>query len=200
MSGHVLFPVVLALGAACVGGAYASVAAAPLLSQRVLAANELPGFVPDRVQTPGDSKGWAKIAPDALVNVAARLQFEGFSGAVREDLKATKSDRGALSIVVRLRSSAAATRELGLQRRDYANESRRLHGHTTTFIPVRSIPGAYGFTASDPGGGSGVNVIFADGRFVYHVGAGWSAGASDPPTRQAIVSAANHLYARVHTP
>jgi hypothetical protein len=198
--GRLLFPVVLALGAACAGASYATVAAAPSLSQRVLAANELPGFVPDRVQAPGDAKGWAKIAPGALVNVAARLQFEGFSGAVREDLKATKSDRGALSIVVRLRSRAAASRELGLQRRDYASESSRLHGHTTTFFPVRSVPGAYGFTASDPGGGSGVNVIFADGRFVYHVGAGWSGGASDPPTKQAIVSAAHHLYSRIHTP
>ena len=198
--GRLVFPVGLALGAACVGGGHASFAAAPLLSHRVLAANELPGFVPDRVQTPGDPVAWAKIAPGALVNVAARLQSEGFSGAVREDLKASKSDRGALSIVVRLRSRAAATRELGLQRRDYASESRRLHGHTTTPFPVRSIPGAYGFTASDPGGGSGVNVIFADGRFVYHVGAGWSAGASDPPTKQAIVSAAHHLYTRVHSP
>jgi hypothetical protein len=198
--GRLVFPVVLALGVVSVGGAYESFAAAPLLSHRVLVANELTGFVPDRVQTAGDPVAWAKIAPGALVNVAARLQFEGFSGAAREDLKATKSDRGALSIVVRLRSRAAATRELGLQRRDYATESRRLHGHTTTLFAVGSIPGAYGFTASDPGGGSGVNVIFADGRFVYHVAAGWSAGVDDPPTKQAIVSAAHHLYARVHSP
>jgi hypothetical protein len=151
------------------------------------------------VQTTVDPDDWAKIAPDALVNVAARLRFEGFTGAVREDLKASKSDRGALSIVVGLRSPAAAMRELGLQRREYATESRRLHGHTTTPFAVRSIPGAYAFTATDPSGGSGINVIFADGRFVYHVGAGWGPGASDPPTKQEVAAAAHRLYNRVHS-
>jgi hypothetical protein len=187
----------MALALTCVGGAAAALSAPPSLSHRVLAAGELPGFVPDRVQTAGSADEWAKIAPGALVNVAARLRFEGFSGAVREDLKASTSDRGAISIVVRLRSAAAATRELGLQRRDYRTEARRLPGHATTAFPVPSIPGAYGYTASDPGGGAGVNVIFADGRFVYHVGAGWGAGASDPPTKRSVVSAARHLYDRV---
>lgn len=195
----VLLVVLLSFGVASVTAASARFSGVPSLAHRVLAANELPGFVPDRVQTTADADEWAKIAPDALVNVAARLRFEGFSGGVREDLKATKSDRGALSIVVRLRSQAAASRELGLQRRDYATESRRLHGHTTTPFAVRSIPAAYAFTATDPGGGFGINVIFADGRFVYHVGAGWGQGASHPPTKQDVVAAVTRLYNRVRT-
>lgn len=199
MQGRATLSLVLACGTASVGAAYAALATAPSLSDRVLRANELPGFVPDRVQTTADADDWAKIAPDALVNVAARLRFEGFGGAAREDLKASTSDRGALSIVVRLRSRAAASRELGLQRRDYATESSRLHGHATTPFSVQSIPGAYAFTGTDPAGGGGVNVIFVDGRFVYHVGAGWGKGAGNPPTKQQVAAAAHRLYERLHS-
>ena len=132
---------------------------------RVLRPNELAGFVPAQVQTIKDVNAWAKIAPGALVNVAARLRSEGFVAGVREDLSAHTMDRGALSIVVQLRTSGAAKKELGLQRRDYANEGHHLPGSSSSFFSVSTIPSAYGFTGTDPGGGTGVNVIFADGRF-----------------------------------
>jgi len=189
---------VFAFLVAFAGTAQAQPAKEPSLSQRVLDSNELAGFEQTDVHTVKDVKAWAKITPGALVNVAARLRFEGFVAAVREDLGAQTKDRGALSIVVQVRSSAAATRELGLQPRDYATESRRLQGHTTRAFRVSGIPGAYGFTATDPSGGFGVNVIFADGPFVYHVGAGWAAGATSPPTKRQVVTAAHHLYKRVH--
>ena len=44
----------------------------------------------------------------------------------------------------------------------------------------RAAGGAHGFTGADPSGGSGINVIFSDGRFVYHIGAGWGPRASKP--------------------
>ena len=174
--------------------------AGPSLSDRVLRPNELAGFAPANVQTVKDVNAWAKIAPNALVNVAAHLRSEGFVVAVREDLSAQTTDRGALSIVVQLRTPAAAKKELGLQRRDYANEPHTV-GDYTTFFHVSGIPGAYGFTATDGSHSHfGANVIFADGRFVYHVGAGWGAGANNPPTKQQVVAAAHHLYERVHSP
>ena len=89
---------------------------------------------------------------------------------------------------------------MACKRRDYATESHRIRGATTTFFSVSTIPGAYGYTATDPSGGSGVNVIFADGPFVYHIGAGWGAGANRPPTTQQVVAAAHNLYERVRSP
>ena len=70
----------------------------------------------------------------------------------------------------------------------------RLHGHTYAPFTVAGISGAHGFTSNDPNGGTGVNVIFADGAFAYHVGAGWARKAKAP----SVVRAAAHLYARVH--
>jgi hypothetical protein len=168
------------------------------LTDRLLRANELPGFAPAHVQTARTAQDWAKIAPSALVNVASRLRTEGFVVAVREDLTASSNDRGALSIVVQVRDRRAANTELALQLRDYSTEAKRLPGHTYKPFGVPAIPGAHGFTGTDPNGGSGINVIFADGAFTYHVGAGYGAGAQNPPTRAAVVRAAARLYNRVH--
>lgn len=110
---------------------------------------------------------WTKIAPEALVDLDRRLRREGFVAAVREDLKGESDDRGALSIVVQLRNARAATDDLARQ------------------------------TPTDPSGGGGISVIFADGAFTYHVGAGSAGGAKNPPTTAAVLRAAAHLYARV---
>jgi hypothetical protein len=168
------------------------------LQDRVLRADELSGFTPARSQSKDDPGEWAKIAPGALVNVEQRLRRAGFVGAVREDLAAASDDRGALSIVIRLGSAAAARAELARQRHDYATESTRLAGHTYAPFAVTGIPWAQGFVSRDPDGGTGINVIFADGAFVYHVGAGWGRGASNPPTQRALIQAATHLYERIH--
>ena len=168
------------------------------LTDRVLRANELAGFQPARVDNVKDIEAWRKIAPEALVGLEERLRREGFVAAVREDLDGRPADRGALSIVVQLGSRKAALSELAHQLRDYATEASRLAGHTYTPFRVPSIPGARGFSSTDPSGGNGINVIFADGPFTYHVGAGWAHGASDPPTKSAVIRAAGRLYARVH--
>ena len=168
------------------------------LDDRVLRANELRGFRAADVRSASNPDDWAKLAPSALVDVANRVKREGFVAAVREDLAGSSDDRGALSIVVRLRNARAAAAELDRQLHDYATEASRLPGHTYARFTVAGIPGAHGFASNDPDGGTGVNVIFADGPFAYHVGAGWRKGAKSPPTRAAVVRAAVHLYARVH--
>jgi hypothetical protein len=168
------------------------------LNDRVLRQDELHGFRAADVRTASDADAWEKLAPSALVDVANRVRREGFVAAVREDLAGSSGDRGALSIVVRLRNARAASAEIARQLRDYATEGTRLHGHTYAPFTVAGIPGAHGFTSNDPNGGTGVNVIFADGAFAYHVDAGWAKGAKTPPTRAAVVRAAAHLYARVH--
>lgn len=172
--------------------------ATPLqLKSRVLRTNELSGFKAGNVQQADTIDDWARVAPNALTNLRQRLRREGFIAAIREDLSAGSNDRGALSIVVHLGNRRAAKNDLERQLRDYATEGSRLSGHTYAAFPVKSIPGAHGFVSTDPHGGTGINVIFADGAFTYHVGAGWADGAKSPPTTAAIIRAATHLYARV---
>jgi hypothetical protein len=65
----------------------------------------------------------------------------------------------------------------------------------TFAVPV--IPGASGFGGAS-GGTAGYNVAFADGVYYYLVGAGWPTGTPSPPTRAALVTAAQDLYRRVH--
>ena len=185
-------------GVAFLAAAGAFAAVEVQLTDRVLRVNELAGFRPAHVERADDIEAWRKIAPEALVNLEDRLRREGFIAAVREDLDGQSNDRGALSIVVRLGNRRAATNELARQLHDYATEGSRLSGHTYTAFQVKSIPGAHGFSSTDPSGGAGLNVIFADGTFTYHVGAGWGHGAKDPPTRAAVIRAATRLYARVH--
>jgi hypothetical protein len=168
------------------------------LRQRVLSANELVGFDPTGPATVvRDVNAWAKIAPSALTNVRSRLRRAGFVAAIREDLKARTNDRGALSIVVELASARAARAELARQLRDYAAEPLHAPAQTYTPFSVPGIPGAHGFTGRNPST-VGVNVIFSDGPFDYHVGAGYGTNAHDPPTRGQVISAAAKLYRRVH--
>lgn len=178
--------------------ASAGAAVKPLsLSQRLLRPNELPGFVQSGdLQERIDPGAWAKIAPASLTDLERRLRQGGFVAAVREDLKATATDRGALSIVVQFASARAAGTELMRQLHDYSTESQRTPGERTTLFAVHGIPGAHGYTAKNAQS-VGVNVIFSDGPFAYHVGAGWSASATKPPTRAAVVAAATRLYERV---
>ena len=174
---------------ACGGGETSS-----SLADRVLRADELPGFRPSSTRLADDAGSWAKIAPSALVDVAARLRREGFVAAEREDLETASRNGGALSIVVQVRSAQAAQAELARQLADYASEAQRLPGHTYTAFAATGIPGAHGFSSTDPSGRTGLNVIFSDGAFVYHVGA----GGGSPPSRTAVVAASRKLYTRVH--
>lgn len=169
------------------------------LTQRVLRAGELPGFVPkERPAAVTSVAAWNKVAPSDGIDVEARLRRARFVAAVREDLEWTKgSDRAALSAVVRLGSARAARAEITQQVRDFADEPNR--GRVKTYMPfaVPGIPGAHGFTLTTTDTADH-NIIFADGAFTYHIGVGWGAQAKDPPTRAQLISAATTLYKRVH--
>jgi hypothetical protein len=98
------------LSALLVSAVAVGVAAGGLgLNDRVLRQDELHGFRAADVRTASDADAWEKLAPSALVDVANRVRREGFVAAVREDLAASSGDRGALSIVVRLRNARAAS-------------------------------------------------------------------------------------------
>lgn len=190
--------IAVAVFVAFLGTASGLGAVALQLKDRVLRANELAGFRTAELQRVDTIDDWKKIAPGAFINLEQRLRHEGFIAAVREDLKGESGDRGALSIVVRLRNGREATADIKQQLHDYATEGSRLSGHTYASFPVDSIPGAHGFVSTDPSGGTGINVIFADGAFTYHVGVGWGRGADKPPTKGVVIRAATRLYARVH--
>ena len=161
--------------------------------------DELAGFVAKRapvVQT--DVTEWAKVAPSGGIDVAARLRRGGFVAGVREDLIWTNgNDRGALSVVVRLRSSHAAQTEIAQQLRDFADEPHRGRAKTYAAFSVPGIPGAHGF-ALTTSATSGLNIIFADGPYLYHLGVGWGNQVTNPPTRTQLIAAASTLYKRVH--
>lgn len=195
--------VLLALG--CVVAPIGQVAsgatrAAPLgIKGRVLKSDEFAGFV---AKTPVvvvvDLDDWAKVAPSGGIDVRDRLRRAGFVAALREDLVWSKgTDRGGLSVVVRLGSVRAARREIAQQIRDFANEPGRGRAKSYAAFPVPGIVGAHGFTLTTEQT-SGHNIIFADGPFTYHLGVGWGSQASNPPTRAQLIAAAKALYARVH--
>jgi hypothetical protein len=57
-------------------------------------------------------------------------------------------------------------------------------------------PHARGFHDTRPGF-AGDNIVFSDGPFLYLVGDGWAAGATNPPVRARLLAAATRLYKRV---
>lgn len=64
-------------------------------------------------------------------------------------------------------------------------------------FPVAAIADARGYRLRD-NGGSGDNVVFADGPFVYLVGVGSAGTARTGSTRAQLIAAATRLYKRVH--
>jgi hypothetical protein len=88
-----------------------------------------------------------------------------------------------------LGSPAGAKSELAQEVR--SDES---HGSVSRFL-VAGVPTAVAFRLGTSSNG-GDNVLFSDGRFLYFVGDGWSAGAT--PARAALIAAAQSLYKRVY--
>ena len=193
-------PVLAGLFVAVAGVAWADGAAEPLsMPGRVLRAAEFPGFVPtERPTVVRDLAEWAKLYKPAGADAEHRLRREGFVSGVREDLRATthSDSRGALSVVIQLGSAGAARAELAGQARDFASSPDRGTVKTSVPFAVPGIPGARGFTLTTSDS-MGLNIIFADGRFVYFVGAGWGLDAKQPPTRAQVISASTTLYRRV---
>lgn len=160
------------------------------LRRRVLAAGDMYGFAPaGEPFFASDARSWdAAVQASAADHAAtvARLQRLGFVAGVREDLTESGGAPG-LSFVERFRSATAARTELGAV--------ASLTGGFRAF-PVAGTPGARGFAISDGAQISAANVAFADGPYVYLVGA--TRASSGPSARIRVIAAARRLYRRVH--
>jgi hypothetical protein len=97
--------------------------------------------------------------------------------------------------VVQFRSAVAAKSEVGTSVRLGAIINKK-PGYSYKAFQVSGISGARGFHNTGPRG-SGDNIFFSDGPFLYLLGDGWAYGAPNPPTRARLLAAAMSLYRRV---
>jgi hypothetical protein len=185
----------LGLAVTAIAGGTTAQAREPLpLTDRVLQAGELAGYLPaPRVPVVRSALGWAQqtgllyLIPDE----AARLRGAGFVAGVTERLDPqTPSERQGLSFVVQFRRSRAARAEIEHTMAESQQTS------TVTFFDVPGIPGASGWTTNATGS-AGYNVAFANGPFMYLVGVGYDEAIEQPPTRGVVIRAAQRLYRRV---
>jgi hypothetical protein len=163
--------------------------ASPLpLAQRVLRAGDFLGLRP--VSSPhviSNARTWSNTF--ALAATPTMLKQEGFVAGLGEHLRWRANDIDGLSVTAQLNSADHARAYMkGVYSADPSYRPR---------FPVSGIPGAIGF-GSIGGNGGGINVVFADGDFVYLVGAGWGPSSKHPPTKAQLVAAAALLYHRVH--
>ena len=166
------------------------------LTARVIAHGELAGFGPfgpahvQTFTTPASFLGAYQQAatPSQVSEWVALLKREGFVAVAAEQLGSLTANRGGLSWAMELGSSADAKSELAKEVR--SDES---HGPVSRFV-VGGIATASAFRLGN-GSSGGDNILFADGRFLYFVGVGWSTGAK--PARAALIAAAQVLYKRV---
>jgi hypothetical protein len=166
------------------------------LTARVIAHGELAGFGPfgpahvQTFTTPASFLAAYQQAatPSEVSAWVALLRREGFVAVAAEQLRSRTANRGGLSWAMELGSSAAAKSELAKEVR-----SGKSHGPASRFV-VAGVPSAVAFRLGDSSQG-GDNVLFSDGRFLYFVGVGWSAGGK--PARAALIAAAQTLYKRV---
>jgi hypothetical protein len=163
--------------------------ASPLpLAQRVLHAGDFLGLKP--VGSPhvtSNARTWSNTF--AFPAKVATLKQEGFVAGLGEHLHWRANDIDGLSITAQLDSARHA--------RAYLNGVYSANPSYQPRFRVSGIPGAFGF-GSIGGNGGGINVVFADGDFVYLVGAGWGSSSKHPPTKAQLVAAAALLYHRVH--
>ncbi len=157
---------------------------------RVLAAGELSGMRPQPQLVGVDAPSWVvaeAVAPSHRASEVARLRRLGFLAAVREPLVAENGSQAAgVSIVEQFRSASAARAELAVEYGQNAASGGRL-----TPFAVPGIPGGRGFDLSGQGG-SGANVAFTKGPYLYVVGE-----AAEASSRASVLAAAQHLYNRV---
>jgi hypothetical protein len=168
------------------------------LTARVIGHGELAGFGPfgpahvKTFTTPTSFLAAYQQAatPSQASQWAALLKREGFVAVAAEELGSRTANRGGLSWAMELGSPADAQSELLKEVR--SDES---HGGPVSRFNVRGIPKASAFRLGTSSSGGGDNILFADGRFLYFVGVGWSPGAK--PARAALIAAAQTLYKRV---
>jgi hypothetical protein len=205
----VLFAVLTAvLGASgCGGSGHAKSAptstsaqsgASAALSARNLIVGDFPGFqlgAPDIAEGAGQWVLTEMFPAGQVASEKAALQRLGFVGGLSQHLTATDgSNHEGLLVVEQFGSPAAARTEVT---RQYAEQTKPMPGgHLTTFA-VPAVPGARAYKGTTAQFG-GYNVLWADGRYYYLVGAGWPGSDPHPPSRALVVTAAQHVYQRDH--
>lgn len=190
----------LALGAATAVPAAPS-ARALSLHERVLRAGEFKGYKPAQTTLFKSPRTWLSsdtgLTRTQIAARTARLRRAGFAALLIERLISTRArDRAGLSWVLQLSSARAARAELTAAVKDSVAFGRRSR-HRYAAFRVTGIPGARAFRLTTPGS-VGDNVMFADGRFLYLVGAHWDPFTTRVPARAPLIAAAKTLYRRVH--
>ena len=193
--------VVASLAVAMVAGVAARLAgaASPLpLSARLIQAADFPGYVPERsLKEYRSARSWTSLdtslIPSQVSADVARLHREGFEDVLVEYLDRAPGKQNGVSWVMELGSAAAARAELAAS---LAEDKAQNPGYSTYSVP--GIAAARGYHVSG-NGFIGENVLFADGRFLYLVGEGWTGGEKNAPTRADLVAAVTKLHERVHS-
>jgi hypothetical protein len=163
-------------------------AGSPLpLHGRVLHSADLNGLVAAPVYVTHSASAAASKQPLSVES----LRADGFVAMIREDFSGSGMNNAALSLANQFQTPADAAK---------AAAAVKAFNATTgpwTYFAVPGIPRAYGFMQSGSGG-SGYNIVFADGAFQYLVGIGSSATKVSKKTQATLVAAAHTLYKRVH--
>jgi hypothetical protein len=146
------------------------------------------------VQPPGfASLSCPIIQRDAIVwaggnvDVAAALRRNGFVAGLRDMRYGAVRGAVAVSSVAQFRSAVGAQRELADEGATARRESRSFAAFAV------SVPGARAFSLRGRDGTS-YSVLFVDGRYLHRVSVRVPLGSA----REAAVTAAAALYARVH--
>ncbi len=173
-------------------------AGGPLPSKaRLIERGDFAGFTPaSRATVYTSAKAWVALdprpAPPFAAGQTARLKREGFKRVVMEFLFHGKRPQEGVSWAMQLGSAAAARAELGAVLRD----ERALDGGTFSTFAGSGVPGARGYRELG-NNGSGENLLFADGPYLYLVGQGWGP-TEKVPSHAALLAAVRKLYGRVH--
>ena len=188
--------------AALLGCGIATASPGPLpLSARLIRAGDLTGFRPDPGLSSFDTPElWVaanpSLTPAQRAAELARLHRHGFVRVVSEFLDRKALAQSGVSWVMQLGSATDARAELKANF-EYFEVLDKASGGFFSPYSVRAIPRAKGFRVIGHGQVA-ENVFFADGPFLYLVGAGWPTSDKQPPARAQLVAAATRLYRRVH--
>jgi hypothetical protein len=183
-------------------GTGVALASKPLpLRDRLIKRGDFGGFRPESTKHSfKTAKAWVAGGPHPTAAQTsaeiARLRREGFVAVLAEFLDRGSARGNGLSWVMQLGSAASARAELKVDLTENKAQTTASGGSFSAFS-VPAVPRARGYRVS--GGGSvGENIFFADGRFLYLVGQGWSSADKNPPTRRGLITAVTTLYQRVH--
>ena len=166
------------------------------LTARVLGASAIPGMVATHPTAVARSASeWATTVDSSrsASRETARLRALGFAGGAAEQLHGLYPlTAEAISIAEQYRSPAGARAELAYQ---YSRLEDSPGAKVATF--PTGIPGARGVSVT-AAGSTGLNVMFAVGRYYYLVGTGSPSSARNVSGRPQLTRAAGVLYLTVN--